>query len=80
MEIISKIIFALMKKKYQGILNFGTGNKIYLKDIAHVINKRYKKELIFVDSKKDTSLVANNNKLKKIIKFSLFKRIEKLIF
>ena len=69
-----------MKKKYQGILNFGTGNKIYLKDIAHVINKRYKKELIFVDSKKDTSLVANNNKLKKIIKFSLFKRIEKLIF
>ncbi len=80
MEIISKIIFVLMKKKYQGILNFGTGKKIYLKDIAYVINKRYKKELIFIDSKKDTSLVANNNKLKKIIKFSLFKRIEKLIF
>ena len=41
MEDISKIIFVLMKKKYNGILNLGSGKGILLKDIALVIAKTY---------------------------------------
>ncbi len=80
MEVISKIIFILMKKKYQGILNLGTGKSTYLKNIAHVINKEYNKKIIFIDNKKETSLIADNKKLKRLINFSLSKKIEKLIF
>ena len=80
MEVISKIIFYLMKKNYSGILNLGTGKKVHLKDLAYIINKRYNKELFFIDNKKQTSLVANNKRLKKIIKFPLINKIEKLIF
>ena len=80
MEIISKIIFFLMKRNYQGVLNLGTGKGIYLKDIAHVINKKYNKKLIFIDNKRETSLIADNKKLKRLIKFPLSNKIEKLIF
>ena len=80
MEVISRIIFILMKKKYQGILNLGTGQRTYLKDIALVINKKYNKKIIFIDNTKETSLIADNRKLKKLIKFPLSKKIEKLIF
>ena len=80
MEVISRIIFILMKKNYQGILNLGTGQRTYLKDIALVINKKYNKKIIFIDNTKETSLIADNRKLKKLIKFPLSKKIEKLIF
>ena len=37
MEDISKIIFILMRKKFSGILNLGSGKGIFLKDIAKII-------------------------------------------
>ena len=67
MEDISKIIFFLMKKKFSGVLNLGTGKGIFLKDIAKIIAKKYNKELIFFDNKKITYLVANISKLLKFI-------------
>ncbi len=80
MEDISKIIFILMKKKFSGVLNLGTGKGIFLKDIAKIIAKKYNKKLIFFDNKKTTYLVANITKLLKIYKFKKSKRIEKIIF
>ena len=64
MNLISKIILLLSKKKYNGIINIGRGKKILLKDIAKLICKKYKKDFNFIDNKKPTFLIANNNKLK----------------
>jgi UDP-glucose 4-epimerase len=80
MEDISKIIFVLYKKNFCGILNIGTGNGIFLKDIALCIGKKYHKALEFSDNDKKTYLVANIKKLKKFYKFKLSRSIEKLIF
>tara|TARA_A100001015_G_C15040656_1_gene739430 strand:+ start:4277 stop:5086 length:810 start_codon:yes stop_codon:yes gene_type:complete len=80
MKDISKIIFFLLKIKYTGIINFGTGNGVYLKDIARIIGKKHKKEIIFKDNKKKTYLVADIKKLKKIYRFKFSNVIKKEIF
>ena len=80
MEDISKIIFILMRKKFCGILNLGSGKGIFLKDIANIIANKYKKELVFLDNKKTTYLVANITKLLRIYKFKKSNKIEKIIF
>ena len=80
MEDISKIIFILMRKKFCGILNLGSGKGIFLKDIANIIANKYNKELVFLDNKKTTYLVANINKLLKLYKFNNSKKLEKIIF
>ena len=80
MEDISKIIFILFKKKFSGVINIGSGNAIFLKDIASTIGREYNKNLKFIDNNKRTYLVANINKLKKFYKLKLSKSIKKLIF
>ena len=80
MDDISKIIFILLKKRFNGILNFGSGNGIFLKDIAKIIAKKYKKKIIFNDNKKITYLIANISKLLRYYKFKKSKKIENLIF
>ena len=80
MEDISKIIFVLMNKKFNGVLNLGSGKGIFLKDIAKTIAKKYNKEVIFSDNKKTTYLVANVERLLKIYKLKIPKKIEKIIF
>lgn len=80
MKDISKIIFYLYKKKFNGIINIASGKATYLKDIALFISKHYKKEIIFKDNIKETYLVGNINKLKKIYKKSLVINFNKLIF
>ena len=79
MEDISKIIFVLMNK-FNGVLNLGSGKGIFLKDIAKTIAKKYNKEVIFSDNKKTTYLVANVERLLKIYKLKIPKKIEKIIF
>ena len=80
MEDISKIIFFLYKKNFKGIINIGSGKSMHLKNIAKIICKKYKKKIKFVDNTKDTYLIANTEKLKKIYKLNFVKKIEKLIF
>ena len=80
MDEISKIILVLYKKRYQGIINIGRGEGIFLKDIAKLICKKYNKKFAFKDSKKITYLVANNEKLKKYFSFKKLTKLEKLIF
>ncbi len=80
MEDISQIIFLLLKKKYQGIINLGSGKPTYLKDVALKISKRFQKEIDFKDNKDITYLVANISVLKKIYKKELDKSLERMIF
>ena len=80
MKDISKIIFHLYKKKFNGIINIASGRGIHLKDIARFISKYYKKQIEFVDNIEKTYLVANISKLKKIYKNKLITKIENLIF
>ena len=80
MEDISEIIFLLWKKKYQGILNLGSGESIFLKDIAIKISQKFKKRIYFKDNKIATYLIANIKKLKKIYKKNPNKSLEKMIF
>ena len=80
MNDISRIIFFFLKKKYTGIINFGTGKGTHLKDIAKIIAKKYKKEIIFRDNKKKTYLVADIKKLKRIYKFKISNMIKNQIF
>jgi nucleoside-diphosphate-sugar epimerase len=80
MKDISKIIFYLYRKKFNGIINIGSGRGIYLKDIAIYIADYYKKIVEFKDNNKETYLVANNLKLNKIYKKNLTKNFKELIF
>ncbi len=77
---LAKIIVCLYKKKFNGIINLGTGNPIHLKDIAYFLAKKYKKKIKFEDNKDSTSLIANIKKLKNIYKYQLQNKIEKVIF
>lgn len=77
---ISKIIFILMKKNFNGIINIGSGKKYYLKDIAKIILKKYNKIAEFEDKFKSTCLVSNNLKLKRHVKYKINSNLEKMIF
>ena len=80
MQEISKIILALYKKKYQGIVNIGRGQGVHLKDIAKIICLKYKKRFQFEDNERPSYLIANNSKLKRYFKFKKNIKLEKLIF
>ena len=80
MKDISKIIFTLYRKKFNGIINIGTGKSVLLKDIARIICKKYKKKSKMVDNKKITYLVADIKKLKNLYKHKIEMKIENLIF
>ena len=63
-EDITKVIYLLLEKKFIGVINIGSGRPIFLKDIAKIILKKYKKKGLFIDNKKKTYLIANIQKLK----------------
>tara|TARA_B100000035_G_C20986164_1_gene547921 strand:+ start:314 stop:1135 length:822 start_codon:yes stop_codon:yes gene_type:complete len=60
---ISSAIKILYKKKKTGIYNIGSGNIVYLKNIAKLIAKKHKKKIKYIDNKKPTYLIADNKKL-----------------
>lgn len=63
---ISNAILCLCKKNSSGIFNIGNGKKILLSDIARKLSKKQNKKIIISKNKITTSLIANNNKLKKL--------------
>lgn len=64
---ISKIIRLLWKKKYNGIINIGSGKAILLKKIVLLLlKKNNKKNFSFYKNRNLTSLVANISRLKKV--------------
>ena len=62
---IIKIIKFLHRKKFTGIINIGSGKKIYLKKIVKKLNK-YNVKVEFKDGKKMNSLVADISKLRRL--------------
>ena len=80
MEDISKIINILQKKQYVGFVNIGSGKRIYLKDIAKIILKKYNKKASFKDNKNPTYLIADIRRLKKITKINFKSNIKNMIF
>jgi len=64
-EQISKIIFYLLKKKFVGTINIGSGKKTNLKTIAKIFAKKKGKEIFFIFNT-PTSLLANVDRLKKL--------------
>ncbi len=62
---IIDIIKFLYKKKYTGIINIGSGKKIYLKKVVKKLNKN-KINVEFIDVRKNNILVADISKLKRL--------------
>ena len=63
---ISKIINSLWLNRFSGVINIANGKKIFLKNLAIYLSKKYKKKIIFNDNKKSTKVIANIDKLIKI--------------
>jgi UDP-glucose 4-epimerase len=63
---ICYIIYFLWEKNFCGIINIASGKKIYLKDIAIFLMEKYKKKVKFIDTKKNTSLLADVHKIKQL--------------
>ena len=63
---ISKIINLLWLNKFSGVINIANGKKIFLKDLAIYLSKKYKKKIIFRDAKKSSKIIANIDKLIRI--------------
>ncbi len=62
---ISKIIIFLWKKKFQGIINIGSGFQTNIKTIVKKLASKSNKKIFFKDNK-PTFLIADVSKLKKI--------------
>jgi len=62
---IINIICFLHRKKHSGIINIGSGKKIYLKNIVKKLNKN-KINVEYRDIKKNNMLVADISKLRKL--------------
>ena len=61
---ICRGINILLKKESNGIYNLGSSIPVNLKYIALYFAK--KKSIIFKDNKKETRIVANNNKIRRL--------------
>ena len=69
---IDDVVFYISKllvKKTKGIFNICSGEKISLLDILHILNRKYKKNLIIRNNKNKTSLYGSNKKINKIIQY-----------
>jgi len=56
----------LIKKQITGIYNIGSGEKILISDIVKIIFNKFKKKYYIKETKKQTCLIANNSKIKKL--------------
>jgi nucleoside-diphosphate-sugar epimerase len=63
---VCKAIKVLINKKSTGIYNIGSGNKTLISDIIRIIFTKYKKDYLIDNFSKQTCLVSNNSKIKKL--------------
>jgi len=56
----------LTKKRATGIYNIGSAKKVLISDLIKIIFKKYKKEYQLKKNSKQTLLIANNSKIKKL--------------
>ncbi len=65
-EDICKAIKILIYKKSTGIYNIGSGNKVLISDIIKFIFTKYKKKYSIRNNLKQTSLISDNSKIKRL--------------
>jgi len=63
---IERVIIFLMKRKFNGIINIGSGKKSHLKEIAIKIANKYKKNVKIIDNIKPTTMISDISKLNRI--------------
>ena len=63
---VCEAIKILIDKKSTGIYNIGSGNKTLISDIVKLIFYKYKKNYLINNTSKQTCLVSNNSKIKKL--------------
>ena len=63
---VCEAIKILIDKKSTGIYNIGSGNKTLISDIIKLIFSKYKKNYLINNNSKQTCLVSNNSKIKKL--------------
>ena len=63
---ICEAIQILLNKKSTGIYNIGSGNKVLISNIIKIIFNKYKKKYFIKNTLKQTCLVANNSKIKRL--------------
>ena len=63
---VCEAIKILIDKKSTGIYNIGSGNKTLISDIIKLIFYKYKKNYLINNTSKQTCLVSNNSKIKKL--------------
>ena len=63
---VCKAIKILIDKKSTGIYNIGSGNETLISDIIKIIFTKYKTKYLIKNNSKQTSLVSNNSKIKKL--------------
>ena len=59
-------ILMLVRKRKAGIFNIGSGKKISLSSIIYYLNKFFKKKIKINHKHKNTFLIANNTKLRRM--------------
>ena len=75
---ICKAIKILIDRKSTGIYNIGSGNKVLISNIIKLIFTKYNKKYFIKNKSKQTCLVANNSKIKKL-NWQPTKNIEEII-
>ncbi len=74
-EYFAKCLDILIEKRIVGTYNFSSGKKMNIYSIGKSLIKGYGKgKISFSKSLKDDSFVLDNSKLKKIVKFKLYKK------
>ena len=63
---VCKAIKILIDRKSTGIYNIGSGNKVLISDIIKLIFAKYNKKYFIKNTLKQTCLVANNSKIKRL--------------
>jgi len=63
---VCKAINILIDRKSTGIYNIGSGNKVLISDIIKFIFAKYNKKYFIKNTLKQTCLVANNSKIKRL--------------
>ena len=75
---ICEAIQILLNKKSTGIYNIGSGNKVLISNIIKIIFNKYKKKYFIKNTSKQTNLISNNSKIKRL-KWKPTKNIKSII-
>ena len=62
----SKIVGLIIKNRIKGIYNVSLGKKIYISEIVKWLDKKFSKNIRFINSQKDSFTLSNKKILKKI--------------